>query len=285
MKGGFVKVEGMRIHHVHGGAGASSVLFVHGLGSAGYLEWRLNLPVIARSHRVFAPDLPGFGRSEKPQDGYGIPMFARVVEGYMDRQDLHPVLVGVSMGGRVALEVALRRPERVRKLVLVNALGLARPRMQLPYSVLLVPRLGEAALRLTGGMLRRLSPGAIRLIAERLRVSPDVAQFLDDSYLSGLREMHDDEGYVRAYAATVRALSSPVALLRSDQLIERLAATGLPVLLVWGAEDRLLPLAGAVRAHDRLPNSQLVVLDRAGHSPQVEQADEFNRALEDFLAH
>jgi len=74
---GYVKLGGLTLHHVYGGAG-SPIVFVHGLGSSGYIEWRFNLPHFARRHRVFAPDLPGFGRSDKPASArYGIPYFAR----------------------------------------------------------------------------------------------------------------------------------------------------------------------------------------------------------------
>src|SRR5215467_10265309 len=133
MRGGFVRIGDMLVHHVHGGQGTPPVVFVHGLGSAGYLEWRFNLPAVARSHRVFAPDLPGFGRSDQPARGYGIPLFASVIEEYISERGLRPVLVGASMGGRVEVEVALRGPELVEKLVLVNALGVVRPNVRLFY--------------------------------------------------------------------------------------------------------------------------------------------------------
>src|SRR5215470_17867982 len=128
----------MQVHHVYGGAGSQAVLLVHGLGSAGYLEWRFTLPALARTHRVHAPDLPGFGRSDRPAAGYGIPLFARVIDEYLRRCRLRPVLVGASMGGRVAVEVALRRPDALRGLVLVNALGVVRPRAGLYYLLVLL---------------------------------------------------------------------------------------------------------------------------------------------------
>src|SRR6266567_5607315 len=129
LESGFVKVGRLSVHHTHGGQGSPPVLFVHGLGSSGYIEWRFNLPVIARKHRVLAPDLPGFGRTDKPRGGrYGIAYFARTLVRYLDGLDLRSVaVVGTSMGGRVALELALRAPGRVERLVLVNALGLGRP--------------------------------------------------------------------------------------------------------------------------------------------------------------
>src|SRR6267378_8604619 len=73
-----IQMGGLRVHHMHGGRG-SPVLFIHGLGSAGYMEWRFNLEHVAARHRVYAPDLPGFGRTEKPRARYGIPYFTRFI--------------------------------------------------------------------------------------------------------------------------------------------------------------------------------------------------------------
>jgi pimeloyl-ACP methyl ester carboxylesterase len=285
MRGGYVEVDGLRVHHVYAGSGSPPVLFVHGLGSAGYLEWRFNLPAIARTHRVLAPDLPGFGRSDQPPDGYGIPLFADVIEGYIRARGIRPVLVGASMGGRVALEVALRSPEAIEKLVLVNALGVVRPNVQLFYPLVLLPRVGEAVLGVMREALHRLPPAAIQRYARRFVQDPgDVERVLDEAFLTAMREMHAREGYARAYASTVRALADRRAH-RSAALLERLAATRLPVLLIWGEGDRLLPVARARQAVQALPGARLEVIEGAGHTPQAERPDRFNRALEDFLAH
>jgi len=282
MRGGFLRLEGLLVHHVHGGSGAPPVVFVHGLGSAGYLEWRFNLPAVARSHRVFAPDLPGFGRSDQPAGGYGIPLFARVIEEYIRAHGLRPVLVGTSMGGRVALEVALRCPESLEKLVLVNALGVVRPNVQLFYPLVLVPRVGEAVLGLMREALHRLPAPVIHRYARR-HVGGDVERVLDASFLAGMREMHATAGYPRAYASTVRSLATREAS-GASSLMTRLAATRLPVLLIWGEGDRLLPVERAREAVRALPAATLAVIEGAGHAPQSEQPDRFNQVLEDFLA-
>ncbi len=284
MRGGFVQIDGLHVHHVSGGSGSPPVLFVHGLGSAGYLEWRFNLPVIGRSHRVYAPDLPGFGRSDRPPDGYGIPLFAHVIEEYIRTRRLKPVLVGASLGGRVALEVALRRPQSVRRLVLVNSLGVVRPSVQPYYPLLLLPGVSEGLLRAVREALLRVPPHTIRRYAGRfLGVRGDVERILDDPYLDSLREMHAADGYPRAYVSTVRALAGRESY-GAQSLVERLAGTGLPVLLIWGEGDRLLPLARARQALLKLPGARLEVIEGAGHAPQAERPEEFNRALEDFLA-
>jgi len=283
VRGGYVRLDGLDVHHVYGGHGSPSVVFVHGLGSAGYLEWRYTLPALARAPRVFAPALPGFGRSEKPAGGYGIPLFARVIDEYIRTRRLKPVLVGTSMGGRVALDVALRSPELVRKLVLVNSLGVVRPAVHPFYPLLLVPRVGEGMLGLIREALHRLSPAQVRRYARRfMGVSGDVERVLDDVYLSGLREMHATDGFPRAYVSTVRALARPEAY-RATPLMARLAECGLPVLLIWGAKDRLLPLARARAALEALPGARMEVIEDAGHTPQVERPEEFNRVLEDFF--
>ena len=98
----------LRVHHTHGGRG-TPVLFIHGLGTSGYIEWRFNLEQTAVSHRIYAPDLPGFGRSEKPRARYGVPYFTRFIERYMDGRGLRQAaVVGSSLGGRIALELASR---------------------------------------------------------------------------------------------------------------------------------------------------------------------------------
>src|SRR5207253_5821638 len=140
----------LRVHHMHGGRG-SAVVFVHGLGSSGYMEWRQNLEATAARHRVFAPDLPGYGRTDKPRVRYTIPYFARFIRRYMEDRGLRSAaLVGASLGGRIALEVALEQPKLVRKLVLVNTLGPGRPKArmaQLAYGLVTIPRVGEAVMR------------------------------------------------------------------------------------------------------------------------------------------
>lgn len=285
MHSGFVEVGRLRVHHTHGGRG-SPVVFIHGLGSSGYIEWRYNLEALAARHRVLAPDLPGFGRSEKPRARYGIPYFTRFIERYMQGRGLRSAaIVGTSLGGRIALELALERPSLVRKLVLINTLGLGRPNMHVTYGLVTLPRVGEALMRVAGNALRWAPPQVIRRIAARYSgSSANLETTMDDTYLGHMREMYAAEGYNGAYLATVRSLLSPRAIMGGHyDLTKRLNELNIPVQLIWGADDPLFPVAHAARAHSLIKRSRLTVIEGAGHTPQAERPEEFNRVLDRFL--
>ena len=285
LRSGYLKLGGLTLHHTYGGRG-NPILFVHGIGSSGYIEWRFTLPHFERTHRVLAPDLPGYGRSDKPRSArYGIPYFARTLDRYLASRRLRQVtVVGTSMGGRVALELALNYPSRVSRLVLVNSLGLGRPRIQPYYPVMLMPRVGETLLRGLKHGLRWAPSPVIRTLAARfIGAGGDLEKTMSDEYLDDLREMYGAEGYGAAYLATMRSLASPQNLLGGIDVSHRLARIKIPVLFIWGSDDPLFPLEQATRAHERLPGSRLAVIKGAGHTPQAEMPEEFNRQLAAFL--
>jgi pimeloyl-ACP methyl ester carboxylesterase len=285
LRDGYLKLGGLTLHHTWGGAG-SPIVFIHGLGSSGYIEWRFNLAYFARRHRVFAPDLPGFGRSDKPASArYGIPYFARTVNRYMaNRRLTGATVVGTSMGGRVALEVALAYPSRVGRLVVVNSLGLGRPKLQPYYPMMLMPRLGETLLGGVKHGLRWAPSPVIRSLAARfIGARGDLEKTMSDEYLDDLREMYAAEGYPGAYLASVRSIASPRSFLGALDVTRRLDRIKAPVLIIWGANDPLFPLEQATRAHQLLPTSKLAVIEGAGHTPQAERPDDFNRHLAAFL--
>ena len=285
----FLDIGRLRVHHTFGGRG-SPVVFIHGLGSSGYMEWRHNLEAVATRHRVFAPDLPGYGRTDKPRARYTIAYFARFIERYMeDRRLRSAVLIGASLGGRIALEVALEQPALVHKLVLVNTLGLGRPRVrmaQMAYGLVSLPRVGEAAMRFTRDALRWASPSLVRRVAGRYSgASGDLEQTMDDTYLEDLREMYATDEFRSAYLSTVRSLINPRALFGGHHDVsKRLNELKIPVQLIWGANDPLFPVAHAERAHSLIDRSKLTVIQGAGHTPQSERAEEFNRVLHQFLS-
>ena len=277
---------GLTLHHTYGGRG-SPVLLVHGLGSSGYIEWRFNLEKLAARHTVYAPDLPGFGRSEKPAAArYGIGYFSRTLIRYMQEVGLRSApVIGASLGGRVALELALRHARRVTKLGLVNALGLGRPQVQPFYPLAALPGVGEVGMRAASRGLRLAPTGLVRRVVTRLAsAGPDAERLVDDAYIEEMRATYGAEAWRAAYLATVRSLLTLENIFGGHDLTKELHRIRVPVLLVWGANDSLFPVQHAMRAHRELADAHLVIVEGAGHTPQAERPEEFNRALLEFLA-
>jgi len=281
----FVTVEGIRLHYQAGGHGRP-VLFIHGLGSSGSLEWRRNLEVIARRRRVMAIDLPGFGASDKPRIGYTLPLFVGIVARFLSALEVTSVaVVGASLGARIAASLAVQHPEHVERLCLVDALGFGRPRRHWAYLAMVVPGLGEAMLGGVAAGLKRLPPMTIRrLWAWYLRRPRRYAALLSDAHLRDVRALFHDPGFHAAYLGTLRSLARRPAWRDEILLGADAAKIRVPTLIVWGAEDRLFPVAHARAAAQGIPGARLEVFADCGHTPQLEAAERFNALLAEFLA-
>ncbi|MGH7910742.1 MAG: alpha/beta fold hydrolase [Candidatus Dormibacteraceae bacterium] len=278
LRPGYLPVGRLVLHDIRGGWGRPPVVFLHGMGQSGILEWRYVLPAVARRRRVYAPDFPGFGFSQKPALRYGVPLFERTLVRYLDARGLKKVvLVGASMGGRVAIEAALRHPSRVARLILVDPLGFGLPHAPL-LGLFGVPVLGDLAYTGMAGALLGMEPNRLRTLAARVGMPPDS---LDDTRIDILRQVHADPGAGYAHTQTVRAL----ALHGTDDVSARLAplAPSLPIRLIWGAGDPIFPSSQGVRAQGLLPGSKLAIVEVARHAPQLERPETFLQALLHYL--
>jgi len=141
-------------------------------------------------------------------------------------------------------------------------------------------------MRFTRGALRWASPRTIRKVAGRFAgTSSDLETLMDDAYLEDLRELYETDAFHNAYLSTVRALIHPRALLGGEHDVSaRLGELKIPVQLIWGADDPLFPVEHATRAHSIISGSRLAVIEGAGHTPQAERPEEFNRVLAAFLS-
>lgn len=275
----YLEVDGMRIRCFCAGEGGRPVMLVHGGGfDSALFSFRHTIGHLSASHRVFAPDLPGYGESEGPPGGLepGIGFYAGFLGRMMDSLGLERTsLVGISMGGGAALGFALRSPERVERLVLVDSLGLGSrvPLAWLGYLVVRVPPLSSLA----RALLRR-SRWVIRASLRSAVHDPQV--------VTG--EMVEEACRLRARPAAGRAFWAFVESevrwngLRTD-FSGRLHEVRAPTLIVHGACDRAVPVRWAMEAHRRIRNSRLYIVERCGHVPPVERPQEFNRVVERFL--
>jgi pimeloyl-ACP methyl ester carboxylesterase len=265
------------VYRDFGPADGPVVLLVHGMVSDSSTWTRAALGLAARGYRVIAPDLLGHGESSKPLDGgYSLPDFARSLRRLLAELDLGPVtLAGHSLGGAVAMQFAHDYPKLVTRLVLVSAGGLGRKVHPLFRAATLpgaYPLFRLALNSRTAHVLRR--PGLHR----SLRLSEDVVTNLGRAG----RGLVTESGRT-AFFHTLRNAINPSGQ-RGSMLDLDYVARALPTLIIWSAEDPIVPVEHAQLTHEHLPNSRLVVLPGASHQPHHQSADRFVAELVDFIA-
>jgi pimeloyl-ACP methyl ester carboxylesterase len=260
-----VQVLGTSVRFIDEGSGVP-VLLVHGVGESMY-AWRHNLgPLVAAGYRVIAFDNRGSGFSGKPDTGYTNLSYDQLLLGLMDALGLpDAVLVGHSMGGEIAAEVALSAPRRVRGLVLIDAAGEG---VRAPWLLHLA--------------------GVLPVAQVALAVAPrwSVTLALRSTYANPRLITPED---INQYYAPVRdpgfshALAQVLAHFRVDALRGRLGGLETPTLVLWGSRDRLMPQEFGARFASELPRSAFVVVPGAGHDLEEEAPDRVNDLLLTFL--
>ena len=270
-----VEVEGLPIRYLTTGSGPP-LLLLHGAGDSS-LDWQWVMPDLAATHRVYAPDLPGSPDSARPTAEYSPTFFERFVAAFLDALVIErAAVVGNSLGGLIALRLALSEPARVNTLILVDSAGLGRT-VNPAFTTVNIPGLSEAAIpfwRTPVGAYQRAwgrtallfayPPGSVsrEWLAEqcRLALSP---------------------GYLEAHLSMLRALVDPGG--QREVLLDQLPHLEIPTLVVWGTRDRVFPHSQAREAVARLPEGSLALIPDCGHMPHVECPDHFLVVLDEFI--
>jgi pimeloyl-ACP methyl ester carboxylesterase len=251
-----IDVRGRRIRVAQAGQGAPLV-YLHGAGDLG--DWGPALSLLARDFTVYRPDHPGFNHSD---DDPSVDTVLDMAFSYLDLLDRlgldRASLVGVSLGGWIAAQIAVLAPGRAAKLVLVDAAGL-RAEVPTPDIFMLSP-VQQAELLYHRAELRAAAVAA----AEKITDDPGLFQ-----------------RYLRNRMASAHLAWNPY--FHDPKLPGRLHRIAAPVLVVWGAQDRLLPLEYAHRWAEALGTARLEIIDEAGHLPPVEQPDAFAALVREFL--
>lgn len=269
-----VSIHGREVAYVEAGEGPV-LLLIHGM--AGTCEsWGEVIEPLARDHTVIAPDLPGHGSSEPGGGDYSIGALAAGL-----RDLLHALghdratVVGHSLGGGVAMQFAYQYPEMVERLVLVSSGGLG-PEVSLVLRAAALPG-ADLFIAATAG------PGSVvgsalgkGLAALGLRPDPDLAE-VARSYAS-----LSDSDRRAAFLATVRAVIGTGGQ-RIDAADRLYLAEAVPVLIIWGADDSIIPVSHGEDAHEAIPGSSLEIFEGVGHVPPLEAPGRFIIALESFL--
>ena len=259
VRSGYAQAGPYRLRYLEAGSGPPLVL-VHGLASNAAQDWGRLVAPLGRSYHVYAPDLPGFGLSERPASAdYSSPMQVEAVRTFMAAVGVSQARVaGLSMGGWIVARLSAEHPELVERLVLVDAAGM-RPDDSNPIPAEVLLPHDEAGVR--------------RLIAVVRHKRPPAPSFLVRDILAAkLRE----EWIVRRALESMRP--------GKDWLNGTLARAEMPVLIIWGKQDRLIPVAYAAPLQAEFKHATLTVLDGCGHVPIADCPEAFDREMTAFLA-
>jgi pimeloyl-ACP methyl ester carboxylesterase len=253
-------VFGARIHYQEAGSGPV-VILLHGLGGD-MSNWASTIGPLSQKYRVIVPDQIGFGRSDKPMLNYRIATMVDFLDGFYKELKIdRATLVGNSLGGWISAAFALAHPEKVERIVLVDSAGFSVPKDMDPR------------------VLNGLNPST----REAVRQMMPMIFYNKQIYGS---EAAIDMMFARRVTAgdgfTIQRIIESI-LRGEDVLDDKLAGIKQPTLIIWGREDLLTPLAMGERFKQGIPRSELVVFDKCGHVPQLEQAAQFNATLLKFL--
>jgi pimeloyl-ACP methyl ester carboxylesterase len=269
-EGSFIRLpQGYTHFQLAGPEATRPVVLVHGF-SVPYFIWDLTFDaLLAAGRRVLRYDLFGRGYSDRPHARYDLQLFIRQLEELLDSLQIAEVdLVGLSMGGAIAAGFAVREPGRVHRLALIDPVGTEPMPLRPLYHLALLPGISELALSIvgTGKMVEGLAGDFFE---------PSEVERFKDRYRT---QMHY-RGFKRAVISTLRNKSVG----GSPEIYEQLGRLDMPVLLVWGREDRTLPIEQSASILRLVPRAQFEIIEGSGHIPNCERPEVFHPILLKFL--
>ena len=267
--GSAVIANGIKTNYLEDGKG-TPVVFVHGSGPGvtAYANWRLVMPGLAPHYRALAPDMVGFGYTDRPAGvKYNLQTWADQTIGFMDALDIQTAsVVGNSFGGGIALRMATQHPERIDKLVLMGSMGVSFP--------------------ITDGLDRVWGyQPSVQNMKAMLGIFAYSPELRDDDELARVRyEASIQPGFQEAFSSMFPAprQSSVEAMTTPDEELRKISKE---TLIVHGRDDKVIPLENSYRLLQLIDRSQLHVFGHCGHWVQIEQADPFVRLVDDFISH
>jgi 2-hydroxymuconate-semialdehyde hydrolase len=268
-EGKSIDLEGRRTHFIDTGSG-SPIILIHGFFFDSF-TWHNNIDALSANFRVLAPDLWGFGYSTREPLEYGYPLFAEQLLMFMDALHVEKAsIIGHSMGGGTAIYFSVHHPDRVNKLLLVDAAGMPNP-LPLLGRLTNLPLVGELMYAMKGDFMRRMA-------LKTNWIHDD--SFITDSYFENATRCHKVKG---STAVMLTILRKQFFHTLPDE-VRALGELNIPTLIVWGRYDTAIPLARGREMHALLKESQLEVFDNVGHCPHDEMFARFNQIAVEFLS-
>ena len=267
-KGKFIDLDGRSTHYIEKGEG-EVIILLHGFFYDSYL-WDRNIEVMAEQFKVYSLDLWGFGYSTREPLDYGYQLYSDQVLLFMDALGIQKAsLAGQSMGGGTAIWFCVQHRQRVNRLILVDTAGLPHG-LPLTGKFFNLPGVGEFFLGLNNNLIRRKNLADVFIHNK---------EHITDSYFENVTRFHKIKSTTECMLTILRKQFFHTL---SDQL-EQLSQLDVPILIVWGREDKGIPLRKGEEMHKILKGSRFEILDNAGHVPNYECAEEFNQLSLDFL--
>ncbi len=252
------------------------LLLVHGMAGSS-ATWQPAMDELAAHFTVIAPDLPGHGRSAKPRGDYSLGAYASVLRDLLHELDLGPAtVVGQSLGGGIAMQFAYQYPELCQRLVLVGSGGLGDEVSGL-LRALTLPGVEFVLPAAFAPVIGNVVDGATRLVGKLgLRPSPEVVQMW--RAYSSLTDPDTRTAFLHTLRSVVDHRGQRVSALDKMYL-----AHEVPTLIVWGDNDRIIPVQHAYDAHEAIKGSRLEIFEGCGHFLHVEEPARFARLLHQFV--
>ncbi len=270
-KGKFVTVDGRKVHYLEQGEG-KPVILIHGF-LYNTVMWKKNIEALAKNFKVYVIDLWGWGYSERLKDlNYSFDLYGKQLVGFMDALKIpRASLVGQSMGGGISVYVAAHFPDRVDRLILVDPAVIPYP-MTATGKIYQLPFVGEFLNTIPGNALMKKNIQTVWFY--------DPAKVTDD-YVEEVGRPLFIEGSLDGMMAILRnVLKEPYV----EAEAQKLAELNKPILIVHGREDKAIPLDRSQKLNALWKGSQLVIFEKAGHTPHEEYPEKFNQLALEFLS-
>ncbi|WP_276044643.1 alpha/beta fold hydrolase [Mycobacterium cookii] len=270
----YLDLHGERVAYRDAGSG-EALLLIHGMAGSS-ATWRAVIPELSKKYRVLAPDLLGHGESTKPRGDYSLGAFAASLRDLLDALDIsRATVVGQSLGGGVAMQFTYQHREYCQRLALISSGGLGPDLnwilrfLSAPGAELLLPVVAPKPVLTVGNKLGSWLKSA--------GVEAPRATEMWSAY-SSLADQQTRQAFLRTLRSVVDYRGQAVSALGKIHV-----SHGLPTLLIWGEEDKIIPVAHGHAAHDAVPGSRLEVLAGVGHFPHVESPIAVVDILDDFI--
>jgi len=257
----FIQIDGNKIRYLESGGSKNTLVLVHGLGASAE-RWSQVIPTFAKHYRVIVPDLIGYGHSDKPILDYTPNLFLDFLGNFFDSMNIkRPILIGSSLGGQISAEYTSANPTNVEKLVLVSP----------------------------AGAMKQSTPALDAYIMAALYPNEQSAKNAFVQMESSGKEVSDEivHGFIERMQlpnAKLAFMSTILGMKNSDVITPKLHSIQCPTLVIWGSKDPVIPIEHADSFVSYIPNCKFHKMDECGHTPYVQDPEQFLSVVLDFLS-